>query len=444
MALISDWQSLGLAVALLLLIALGAAAWRMQVRLRQLMSALNHMPQGLCMFDKEERLVVYNRQYLKLHKLSPEAMKRGRTLRDIIQIRKDTGLLAGDVDQYCRDITDSIASGRSTQWRVDANDGRTVRVVNAPMPEGGWVTTHEDITDQLSAQRHDEEMAAQERRRATVDALIAAFRVRMDHLLKTFVDSAAAMRATASALSVASTEAARRAESVVDASSSASSGVQTAAFATDELSSSISEIARQIDQTHSVVRVAVDEAQATSGEMTALSDTAQKIGDIVKLIQDIAGQTNLLALNATIEAARAGEAGRGFAVVASEVKSLAVQTAKATEAIVGQILAVQGSTAGAVGSIHRITQRMQEIQHYTSAVAASIEQQNAATSNISQNVATAAQASATVAKALTDVAGAAMQTRVSAQTVLDTSHAVEAAIDDLRRRVEEFLVEVAA
>jgi methyl-accepting chemotaxis protein len=192
------------------------------------------------------------------------------------------------------------------------------------------------------------------------------------------------------------------------------------------------------------VRVAVDEAQATSEEMTALSDTAQKIGDIVKLIQDIAGQTNLLALNATIEAARAGEAGRGFAVVASEVKSLAVQTAKATEAIVGQILAVQNSTAGAVDSIHRITQRMQEIQHYTSAVAASIEQQNAATSNISQNVATAARASETVAKTLTDVAGAAMQTRVSAQTVLDTSHAVEAAIEDLRRRVEEFLAEVAA
>jgi methyl-accepting chemotaxis protein len=287
-------------------------------------------------------------------------------------------------------------------------------------------------------------MAVQQRRRATVDALISAFRVRMDSLLKTFADSAAAMKATAGTLSAASNEASRRAESVVDASSSASSGVQTAAFATDELSSSISEIARQIDQTNSVVRVAVDEAQATSGEMTALSETAQKIGDIVKLIQDIAGQTNLLALNATIEAARAGEAGRGFAVVASEVKSLAVQTAKATEAIVGQILAVQNSTAGAVDSIHRITQRMQEIQHYTSAVAASIEQQNAATSNISQNVATAARASETVAKTLTDVAGAAMQTRVSAQTVLDTSHAVEAAIDDLRRRVEEFLAEVAA
>jgi len=192
------------------------------------------------------------------------------------------------------------------------------------------------------------------------------------------------------------------------------------------------------------VRAAVDEAQSTSGEITTLSDTAQKIGDIVKLIQDIAGQTNLLALNATIEAARAGDAGRGFAVVASEVKSLAVQTAKATEAIAGQILAVQGSTASAVGSIRCITQRMQEIQYYTSAVAASIEQQNAATGNISQNVAASAQASDTVAKVLTDVAGAAKQTRMSAQTVLDTSQSVEAAIDDLRKQVEEFLAGVAA
>ncbi len=444
MSLVSDWQSFGLAAAILLLIVLGAVAWRMQIRLRELTSALNSMPQGLCMFGKDQRLAVYNRQYLELHKLSPKAVKRGWTLRELIQLRKDTGLLAGDVDQYCRDITDGIASGRSTHWRVGANDGRTVHSVNVPIPGGGWVTTQEDITEQLQLQRREEEMAAQERRRATVDALIAAFRVRMDSLLKTFADSATAMRATASTLSAASNEASLRAESVVEASSSASSGVQTAAFATDELSSSIGEIARQIEQTHSVVRVAVDEAQATSGEMAALSDTAQKIGDIVKLIQDIAGQTNLLALNATIEAARAGEAGRGFAVVASEVKSLAVQTAKATEAIVGQILAVQNSTAGAVASIHRITQRMQEIQHYTSAVAASIEQQNAATSNISQNVATAARASETVAKTLTDVAGAAMQTRVSAQTVLDTSHAVESAIDDLRRRVEEFLAEVAA
>jgi methyl-accepting chemotaxis protein len=188
----------------------------------------------------------------------------------------------------------------------------------------------------------------------------------------------------------------------------------------------------------------VDEAHATDGEMTTLAESAQKIGDIVKLIQSIAEQTNLLALNATIEAARAGEAGRGFAVVASEVKSLAVQTAKATEAIIGQILAVQGSTESAVESIRRITQRMHEIQHYTSGVAASVEQQNAATANISSNVASAARAAASMAHVLSEVAGAASETHTSAEVVLGTSRSVEGAMADLSRHIEAFLNGVAA
>ena len=141
---------------------------------------------------------------------------------------------------------------------------------------------------------------------------------------------------------------------------------------------------------------------------------------------------------------RAGDAGRGFAVVASEVKSLAVQTAKATEAIVGQIFAVQGSTTSAVDSIRRITQRMHEIQHYTSGVAASVEQQNAATANISSNVASAARAAASVTLVLGEVAGAAAETHSSAEVVLGTSRSVETAMADLSRHIEAFLKGVAA
>ena len=252
------------------------------------------------------------------------------------------------------------------------------------------------------------------------------------------------MNSTAVTLSAAANHGSLCATSAVEASNNASTGVKTAASAADELSNSIAEIARQIAQTNSVVHIAVGEAQSTDGEMTTLADSAQKIGDIVKLIQTIAEQTNLLALNATIEAARAGDAGRGFAVVASEVKSLAVQTAKATEAIGGQILAVQGSTTSAVESIRRITQRMHEIEHYASGVAASIEQQSAATSNISSNVASAARAAQTVAEVLSDVAGAATQTNVSADIVLDTSQSVEVAVADLRRHIEKFLAGVAA
>jgi methyl-accepting chemotaxis protein len=146
---------------------------------------------------------------------------------------------------------------------------------------------------------------------------------------------------------------------------------------------------------------------------------------VVTLIRNIVGQTNLLALNATIEAARAGEAGKSFAVVASEVKSLAVQTAKATEEIAGHILAVQHSTSGAVDAIRQIAARMQEVNRYTSAVAASVKQQNSTTGEISHNV-----------------AGAATETRSLAEIVRDASRTVETAVADLRLEVEDFLAKV--
>jgi hypothetical protein len=223
----------------------------------------------------------------------------------------------------------------------------------------------------------------------------------------------------------------------------ASVNVETAAVAADELSRSISEISRQLIHTTNVVGLATSEARSTDGEIGGLANGAQKIGDVVKLIRNIAGQTNLLALNATIEAARAGEAGKGFAVVASEVKSLAVQTAKATEDIASHILAVQDSTAGAVEAIRQIAARMREINENTSAVAASVEQQNSATSEISRNVASAAEGTGHVVSVLGEVAGAATQTRASAEVVRDASEAVDHAVSDLRIEVEDFLGKVA-
>ncbi|MGC1881928.1 MAG: methyl-accepting chemotaxis protein [Pseudolabrys sp.] len=174
-----------------------------------------------------------------------------------------------------------------------------------------------------------------------------------------------------------------------------------------------------------------------------LVDTVQHIGEVVNLIRNIAGQTNLLALNATIEAARAGEAGRGFAVVASEVKSLSVQTAKAIEQIAMQIEAVQRSTGVTVDAIRRNTERMREIDGYTSAVALSLQQQDSATDEISHNVASAAHGAKGLVGVLDEVTKAVGETRGAASKVLEASEAVEAAATRLQRGIEGFLGRVA-
>jgi methyl-accepting chemotaxis protein len=199
-----------------------------------------------------------------------------------------------------------------------------------------------------------------------------------------------------------------------------------------------------LTQTSDIVRLAAEEAQSTDSEIAGLVSGAQKIGDVVKLIRDIAGQTNLLALNATIEAARAGEAGRGFAVVASEVKSLAVQTAKATEDITSHILAVQKSTVGAVAAIRKIADRMQDINQSTMVVAAAVEQQSSATGEISHNVAGAAMGSDQLIGVMDEVSNAAIETSTSAEAMSYASDTVESAAANLRREVEGFLAKVAA
>jgi methyl-accepting chemotaxis protein len=255
--------------------------------------------------------------------------------------------------------------------------------------------------------------------------------------------SAGEMRTTAAGLLNASGYTSQRAESAVHTSNEASINVETAAVAAEELSSSIASVGQQLNQSAEVVRIAVNEAQLTNQDIGALAQAAQKIGDVIKLIRNIAGQTNLLALNATIEAARAGEAGRGFAVVASEVKSLAVQTAKATEDISSQILEVQNSTDKAVEAIGRIVRRMREIDVFTSSTAAAAAQQSVATQEISQNVTGAADGAKTIVSVLNELAGAATKTQQSAQTVLTASESVEEAAATLRGEVESFLTQVA-
>ncbi len=406
--------------------------------------ALNNLPQGVVMFDEAGHLVICNESYLRMYGLSSDVVRPGANLADIVNHRSNTGSLQRDPKGYFAELMEKMASGQTVSFIAEAPGGRSISVVNRAIRGGGyWVGTHDDITERLSAEQKTAQLSEQETRRAIVDEAISWFRSSVAGVLKTVTESVGAMKSTAAALSAMSNDTSAQTTGAVRTSNEAFSGVESAAAAADELSKSIAEINRQLVSASDVVSAATAEAQTTNTVISDLAQSAQKINDVVKLIQSVAGQTNLLALNATIEAARAGTAGKGFAVVASEVKALAVQTAKATDVISAQIAAVQSSTHSAVRAIGSIAGRMEEIKLFTSAIATSVEQQNAATGEISDNVTTAATGTRAVVGVLERVSAAIANMHSSADTVLTASNAVEKAAVSLSESVDSFLRRVA-
>ena len=292
-----------------------------------------------------------------------------------------------------------------------------------------------------------DQMAAKEvelKRASALDGHCRTFDSSIGRMLQAVNDAASHLTSTANSMSATAEQTARQSTAVAAASEEASTNVQTVAAAAEELAASISEISRQVSQAAGVAGDAAARAARTNESIQGLAEAAEKIGAVVKLINDIAGQTNLLALNATIEAARAGDAGRGFAVVASEVKSLATQTAQATEEIATQIAGIQSSTRQAVAAIQEIGTVIGQVNEINTTIAAAVEEQGAATQEIARNAQEAAKGTTEVSSNITGVTQGAGMTGTAAGEVLAAAKEVAAHSASLRDQVDSFLGKIRA
>jgi methyl-accepting chemotaxis protein len=304
--------------------------------------------------------------------------------------------------------------------------------------KASMIKAEELAAREMEAQRQRAERARQ------IELLTDKFDQDVTIVLRAVSSATTEMQATASSMTSTAEETARQATAVANASEEASTNVTTVSVATEELTASIQEISRQVQQSAAVAGRAVADADRTNVQVKGLADAAQKIGEVVGLINDIASQTNLLALNATIEAARAGEAGKGFAVVASEVKSLANQTAKATEEIGSQIGGIQQATGEAVSAIQSIAATIREINDIATAIASAVEEQGAATQEISRNVQQASAGTQEVSSNISGVSEAAAATGAAADQVNSAATELSRQSETLRGQVETFLSSIKA
>jgi methyl-accepting chemotaxis protein len=398
-------------------------------------------------------------------------------------LRKDIELNIAGSDKASRDAADSYAAaltmlamilaaavilgaGISTYLVRDVSSGIASIVkpmqalgrgtLSAEVPHQGEKTEIGAIADTLQvfkqalvAKKAADEAAAADaeakiERGRRVDSITRNFENVIGEIVQTVSSASTQLEASAGTLSSTASRAQEVTTTVASASEEASTNVQSVASATEELSSSVTEISRQVQESARMATGAVGQARTTNDRVSELSKAAGRIGDVVELINTIAGQTNLLALNATIEAARAGEAGRGFAVVASEVKALAEQTAKATGEISQQITGIQGATQESVNAIKEISGTIERLAEISSTIAAAVEEQGAATQEISRNVQQAARGTQQVSSNISDVQRGASETGAASSQVLSAAQSLSGDSKRLRLEVSKFLESVRA
>jgi len=298
--------------------------------------------------------------------------------------------------------------------------------------------------ERLRAEQEAQKQRAAAERREAMLALATRFESSVGGIVESVSAQAIELQATAQAMTDTSEQTSRRAATVAAASEQATANVQTVASATEQLSASVGEIGQQVTRSSRMVGDAVEQANRGNRQVQGLAAAGQKIGEVVKLIAEIAGQTNLLALNATIEAARAGDAGKGFAVVASEVKALASQTAQATDEIAAQVKAIQDATSSSVQAIQDVAEIIGKVSETTTVIASAVEQQGAATQEIARNVQQAAQGNQEVSSHIAGVSEAAQQTGAAATQVLASAGELSKNGALLKHQVDAFLQEVRA
>ncbi|OYU87016.1 MAG: methyl-accepting chemotaxis protein [Bradyrhizobiaceae bacterium PARB1] len=349
-----------------------------------------------------------------------------------------------------RDVANGISSIVKPMQALGAGD------LSAHVPHQGMKTEMGTMGDALQVfkqalidKRAADEAAAADaeakiERGRRVDKITSDFEAMIGEVVETVSSASTELEASAGTLTATAERSQELTTSVAAASEQASTNVQSVASATEEMASSINEISRQVQESANIAGQAVQQARQTNDRVSELATAAARIGDVVELINNIAGQTNLLALNATIEAARAGEAGRGFAVVASEVKALAEQTAKATGEISTQIAGIQAATQDSVGAIKEIGDTIGRMSEIASTIASAVEEQGAATQEISRNVQQAAQGTMQVSSNITDVQRGASETGSASSQVLSAAQSLSSDSTRLKVEVSNFLNAVRA